>query len=78
MLGPGYQFAQVLAEGFAERAANLVDLNDRAYTMRAGGLRSDEDDAGPRGGYQDGQYPSTRGYAAPPVVLCTGCAPPCP
>lgn len=52
---------QVLAEGFAERAANLVDLNDRAYTMRAGGLRNDDDDAGPRGGYQDGQYPNQRG-----------------
>jgi hypothetical protein len=46
---------QALAEGFAERAAGLVDLNERALTLRTGGLRGEDDDAGPRGGgYQDG------------------------
>ena len=48
--------AQSLAEDFADRAGALVDLNERALTLRTGGLRGDEDDAGPRGGYQDGQY----------------------
>ncbi|BDA51264.1 Eukaryotic translation initiation factor 3 subunit C [Coccomyxa sp. Obi] len=52
---------QALAEGFAERAAGLVDLNERALTLRTGGLRGEEDDAGPRGPYQDGQYPGNRG-----------------
>jgi hypothetical protein len=47
---------QSLAEDFADRAGALVDLNERALTLRTGGLRGDEDDAGPRGGYQDGQY----------------------
>jgi hypothetical protein len=39
----------------------LVDLNERALTLRTGGLRGEEDDAGPRGGYQDGQYSGNRG-----------------
>ncbi|CAL8466376.1 g5912 [Coccomyxa elongata] len=52
---------QALAEGFAERAAGLVDLNERALTLRTGGLRGEEDDAGPRGPYQDGQYSGNRG-----------------
>lgn len=41
-------------QGFAERAAGLVDLNERALTLRTGGLRSDDDDGGGRG-YPD-QY----------------------
>lgn len=56
---------QALAEGFAERAAGLVDLNERALTLRTGGLRGEEDDAGPRGPYQDGQYSGGRGGCAP-------------
>ncbi len=56
---------QALAEGFAERAAGLVDLNERALTLRTGGLRGEEDDAGPRGPYQDGQYSGNRGGCAP-------------
>ncbi len=56
---------QALAEGFAERAAGLVDLNERALTLRTGGLRGDDDDAGPRGGggggYQDGGSYGGRG-----------------
>ncbi len=55
---------QALAEGFAERAAGLVDLNERALTLRTGGLRGEEDDAGPRGPYQDGQYNNNRGGCA--------------
>ena len=35
-------------QGFAERAAGLVDLNERALTLRTGGLRSDDDDGGGR------------------------------
>jgi len=59
---------QALAEGFAERAAGLVDLNERALTLRTGGLRGEDDDAGPRGSYQDGQYPNQRGGCAFPSL----------
>ena len=51
---------QALAEDFADRAGGLVDLNERALTLRTGGLRGEDDDAGPRGGYQDGQYSGQR------------------
>ena len=51
---------QALAEDFADRAGALVDLNERALTLRTGGLRGEDDDAGPRGGYQDGNYSGQR------------------
>lgn len=52
------------AQGFAERAAGLVDLNERALTLRTGGLRSDDDDGGGR------SYPDQYGQGG-------RCAPAC-
>jgi translation initiation factor 3 subunit C len=37
---------QSLAMEFADRAATMVDLNERALTLRTGGLRDTEDDGG--------------------------------
>lgn len=43
---------QSLAMQFADKAATMVDLNERALTLRTGGLRDSEDDMGR--GYQEG------------------------
>ena len=43
---------QSLAMQFADKAATIVDLNERALTLRTGGLRDGEDDMGR--GYQEG------------------------
>ena len=43
---------QSLAMQFADKAATIVDLNERALTLRTGGLRDGEDDVGR--GYQEG------------------------
>ena len=43
---------QSLAMQFADKAATMVDLNERALTLRTGGMRESEDDMGR--GYQEG------------------------
>ncbi|KAK9812688.1 hypothetical protein WJX72_002071 [[Myrmecia] bisecta] len=45
---------QNLATDFADKASTLVDLNERALTLRTGGMHDTEDEG--RGGYQDGQF----------------------
>ncbi len=47
-----------LALSFANKAAALVELNERALALRTGGLHADEDEG--RGGY-DGQAAQSRG-----------------
>jgi translation initiation factor 3 subunit C len=37
---------QALAEQFADKASLLVELNERAYAFRTGGLREDDDAQG--------------------------------
>ncbi len=43
---------QSLAMQFADKAGTMVDLNERALTLRTGGMRDSEDDMGR--GYQEG------------------------
>lgn len=46
-----------------------MDLNERALTLRTGGLRGEDDDSGARGGYQDGNYSGQRRCGGQPSVL---------
>ena len=50
---------QSLALQFAEKAATMVDLNERALVMRTGGMRDTEDE-GRGGNYGDGNFGSRR------------------
>ncbi len=50
---------QTLATAFADKAANLVDLNERALTLRTGGLRDEGGDEGGRG-YDQGGFQGGR------------------
>eukprot|EP00891_Asterochloris_glomerata_P007222 jgi/Astpho2/7222/fgenesh1_pm.00113_%23_10_t len=51
---------QSLALQFAEKAATMVDLNERALVMRTGGMRDTEDE-GRGGNYGEGNFGSRRG-----------------
>ena len=53
---------QSLAMQFADKAATMVDLNERALTLRTGGLRDSEDDMGR--GYQEGGGSRRSGFLA--------------
>ena len=50
---------QSLALQFAEKAATMVDLNERALVMRTGGMRDTEDE-GRGGNYGEGNFGSRR------------------
>jgi hypothetical protein len=50
---------QTLATAFADKASNLVDLNERALTLRTGGLRDEGGDEGGRG-YDQGGFQGGR------------------
>lgn len=46
---------QTLAGAFGEKAALLVDLNERALAMRTGALHTEDDDGDGRGGHDGGR-----------------------
>lgn len=63
---------QSLALQFAEKAATMVDLNERALVMRTGGMRDTEDE-GRGGNYGEGNFGSRRCVRS--TSLSEGCTP---
>ena len=53
---------QQLGMQFTDKAAVLVDLNERALQMRTGGSREPDEDS--RGGYSDGQFSGRNRYVS--------------
>jgi hypothetical protein len=58
---PHKQQVQQLATQFADKATQIVELNERAYAFRTGGLRDDDDGVGGGGGRGRGRGGGGRG-----------------